>query len=304
MRWRLSVLLPKVQHTSTTFEFVYNLFRKKVYPLSRSLLHEIKHRTKRTLWMSHDRKFILPKGTILDIAPKLQIPFIRQPPEGLNSDIQLTWHFYMYFDKLGMTSDNHPWPLPFLYPFSGFFPYGRLPGPRPHGGIAGGPSFQKKEDTEVEGKKEKSDIKRVVVKPTQPKRKPRSILSLPPPEKLQGGERAILIPQLEKMLGSMGYDGRSCLLRAVCEIHEFPLHKTGYGLFGEILTLVFSVSLSDYADSHLPEYAKAEEAGKAGECSSYFKNCTKSMFVWEEKNKYSKEMQNVSHQEGLGSNTL
>ena len=63
-----------------------------------------------------------------------------------------------------------------------------------------------------------------------------------------------------------------------------------------VLSPVFiSVSKSAYAESHLPEYLKAEEAGRAGECSSYFKDCTQSVFVWEEKNKYSKEMQNKVH---------
>lgn len=55
---------------------------------------KVHNRAKRMLWFTHNRKFVLPRGTILDLAPKLQIPFIRQPPEGLNSDIQITWHFY------------------------------------------------------------------------------------------------------------------------------------------------------------------------------------------------------------------
>ena len=30
-------------------------------------------------------------------------------------------------------------------------------------------------------------------------------------------------------------------------------------------------------ESHLPEYYKAEEMGKTGQCSSYFPNCTESL---------------------------
>jgi hypothetical protein len=66
----------------------------------------------------------------------------------------------------------------------------------------------------------------------------RSILSLPPPESIHGGERAIIMPSIENLMSNLGFEGRACLLRAVCEIHEFPLHH-GYGLFGEMLTLFF-----------------------------------------------------------------
>lgn len=168
----------------------------------------------------------------------------------------------VYFDKLGMTSDTHPWPLPFLYPFSGFFPYGRLPRPRPeqdnqngdgNGGTRNnhqdnGPFKKNDRNGQAPGKdapgkdapgKDKSDPVIITAKPYKSKRVPRSAMSLPPPEQLPGGERATLIPQLEKMMTSMGYNGRACLLRTVCEIHEFPLHKTGFGLLGEVLSLVF-----------------------------------------------------------------
>lgn len=42
----------------------------------------------------------------------------------------------------------------------------------------------------------------------------------------------------------------------------------------------------------MPEYLKAEEAGKSGDCSPYYKDCKKSIFEWELENKYSKEAQN------------
>lgn len=69
-------------------------------------------------------------------------------------------------------------------------------------------------------------------------RKPRSIMSLPPPDKLPGGERAILLPSIENMMSNFGFEGRGCMLRAICEIHEFPL-QDGYGLFGEMIALFF-----------------------------------------------------------------
>ncbi|CAG7729175.1 unnamed protein product, partial [Allacma fusca] len=176
----------------------------------------------------------------------------RQPPEGINSDIKISWVFYMFFDKLGMTDESHPWP-PF-YPFS--------------------------------------DLFRVIRRNPQNKR---SVLSLPPPEKIQGGERAVIIPQLESILESIGVSGRACLLRAVCEIHEFPLHEEGFGLFGEILTLMFTISKSPYAESHLMEYLKAEKTGKSGDCFEYFLECPKSIFTYKENNKYSQDMQKIRH---------
>ena len=81
-----------------------------------------------------------------------------------------------------------------------------------------------------------SDLFRI----TRRKKYKRSVLSFPPPERIHGGERAVMIPQIEKLLQSFGVTGRACLLRAVCEIHEFPLHEQGFGLFGEILTLIFT----------------------------------------------------------------
>ena len=38
---------------------------------------------------------------------------------------------------------------------------------------------------------------------------------------------------VEDYLFTFGMDGKSCLLRAICEMHESPL--LGYGLMGELL---------------------------------------------------------------------
>ncbi|CAG7826053.1 unnamed protein product [Allacma fusca] len=105
-----------------------------------------------------------------------------------------------------------------------------------------------------------------------------SILSLPPPESVKGGERAILVPRIENLLKSYGLDGRGCFLRAVCEVHQTPL-ISAYGFLGEVLTLLFSVSNSPYAKSHLREYLIAEDMGKNGQCESYYRNCTESILI-------------------------
>ena len=47
--------------------------------------------------------------------------------------------------------------------------------------------------------------------------------------------RVVLYEAAEEMLFKMGLDGKPCLLRAICEMHESPL--LGYGLFGEIMEL-------------------------------------------------------------------
>jgi hypothetical protein len=115
--------------------------------------------------------------------------------------------FPVFFDKLGMTGDTHPWPptLPFRL--------GELFSP-----VREGLFTRKMEENMI--------------------RRRRAVLSLPPPENIHGGERAVILPRLEKILSAMGLEGRACLLRAICEVHEYPLHE-GYGLFGEILTLFF-----------------------------------------------------------------
>ena len=47
--------------------------------------------------------------------------------------------------------------------------------------------------------------------------------------------RAMLYEIVEEFLFKFGMDGKACLLRAICEMHESPL--VGYGLFGEMLEL-------------------------------------------------------------------
>lgn len=93
-------------------------------------------------------------------------------------------------------------------------------------------------------------------------------------------ERTTLFPNIEEVLSGAGMQGKECLLRTICEVHEAPLNH--YGLMGELLTMFFSVSRSVYAESHLLEYLQAEAAGKSGNCSQYFKNCKNTLFSWQE----------------------
>ena len=47
--------------------------------------------------------------------------------------------------------------------------------------------------------------------------------------------RVLLYQAVEDTLFKFGYEGKACLLRAICEMHESPL--IGYGFFGEVLEL-------------------------------------------------------------------
>ena len=43
---------------------------------------------------------------------------------------------------------------------------------------------------------------------------------------------------IENVLYNFGMEGRDCLLRAICEVHEFPLDH--HGLLGELLQFLFT----------------------------------------------------------------
>jgi len=159
------------------------------------------------------------------------------------------------FSKLGMAGDQHPWPIDFSRP--PFYPFGELMRINPvtstdkdkdkdkDKNAAGRPPKGQNYKPNKPGKEDNKDEHhfdgiyfdpQFYYKRQSQVRRKRSILSLPPPESIHGGERAILMPTLEGLMNNLGFDGRACLLRAVCEIHEYPLQH-GYGLFGEMITL-------------------------------------------------------------------
>lgn len=129
---------------------------------------------------------------------------------------QFCFLFPVKFDRLGLTDNENP--------------IGLMPFLNPGAGILGG------------------------------KRRKRRILPEPSiePEEIHGGERlalklgvtnktllkvcfryrALVYEIMEDFLFKMGLDGKSCLLRAICEMHESPL--MGYGLFGEIMELILT----------------------------------------------------------------
>ncbi|XP_037772520.1 uncharacterized protein LOC119568171 [Penaeus monodon] len=93
-----------------------------------------------------------------------------------------------------------------------------------------------------------------------------------------GGDREMLYQVMEDTLSNMGMNGSACLLRATCEMFQFPFEK--HGFFGELLELFFSASRSPHAEKRLPEYTRAERVGRAsGDCFEYQAHCPLSLFT-------------------------
>ncbi|EFX85029.1 hypothetical protein DAPPUDRAFT_238388 [Daphnia pulex] len=83
---------------------------------------------------------------------------------------------------------------------------------------------------------------------------------------------------IENVLYNFGMAGHDCLLRAICEVHEFPLDHH-HGLLGELLQFLFTVSKSSDSSEEARDYVRAEQSGRdRGECWQYYSKCPKSIF--------------------------
>lgn len=209
------------------------------------------HREKRFLFMTDEKRIVMPPGSQLVLTPTLALPFLRYPPDGLDANMTISTPFTINFDKMGVTDNQNPFGLiPLLNPILGSTIFGRR--------------------------------KRSVPDPDIP------------PHKIHGGERAFLYEYLEDYLFTFGMDGKSCLLRAICEMHESPL--IGYGLVGELMDLFLSPSRSPYWN-RMAEYISAEQSGKKhGDCQKFEKDCSRSLFKL---NKYSKGAQLIKPKKQL-----
>jgi len=97
-----------------------------------------------------------------------------------------------------------------------------------------------------------------------------------------GGHRMLVYRALEDTLYNFGLNGRDCLLRAICEIHESPLH--GHGLLGELLQFIFTVSNSPDLGGESSAYIQAESVGRdRGDCTIYHAKCPRSLFNYDDK---------------------
>jgi len=97
--------------------------------------------------------------------------------------------------------------------------------------------------------------------------------------------RLLVYRALENTLLNFGLNGRDCLLRATCEIHESPLH--GHGLLGEMLQFFFTVSNSPEVGSEGFDYVQAERMGRdRGDCTVYKTKCPQSLFKYDGNNSH------------------
>ncbi|XP_042878685.1 uncharacterized protein LOC122257462 [Penaeus japonicus] len=76
---------------------------------------------------------------------------------------------------------------------------------------------------------------------------------------------------IQNGLENMGLPGKSCLLRAVCEVAQEPVEDLG--VVGEILNLVFAAGYGEGSED-MHEYVVAEEKGRReGDCEGRYNEC-------------------------------
>ncbi|XP_058448622.1 uncharacterized protein LOC131428594 [Malaya genurostris] len=80
---------------------------------------------------------------------------------------------------------------------------------------------------------------------------------------------------LELRLNKMGFNGKRCVLRAICEASDVPMYEHN-GILGDLIQILLTPSHS--ADENLPpEFHRAEELGHRHDCSKYRRHCSKSI---------------------------
>ncbi|CAL7939722.1 unnamed protein product [Xylocopa violacea] len=97
---------------------------------------------------------------------------------------------------------------------------------------------------------------------------------------LQRRHRRELYSKLENIMNAMNFDGRTCVLRALCEASQRLMPK-GNTLVEEMMRISFSFPLKRLF-SHEPKehhaYSRAHQAGSEGhDCAAMFAGCTFSL---------------------------
>ncbi|XP_063993605.1 uncharacterized protein LOC135171167 isoform X1 [Diachasmimorpha longicaudata] len=93
--------------------------------------------------------------------------------------------------------------------------------------------------------------------------------------KKRGIDRAQIYGTLANKFESLGYNGRGCLLRSICETSEFNLEDNG--VLGDMINIIFTPSTSQPED--LPQdIGEAETIGHSGTCSKYHSICPVGLF--------------------------
>nr|XP_045596879.1 uncharacterized protein LOC123757354 [Procambarus clarkii] len=94
-------------------------------------------------------------------------------------------------------------------------------------------------------------------------------------------ERSAIYKRLEDVLHEVGVDGRSCLLRAVCEVAEAPFDQ---GIVGGMINRVLTASLAGEPNTaeegrEYEVFLEAERLGRqTGRCEEHFPQCKTSPF--------------------------
>ncbi|XP_064101714.1 uncharacterized protein LOC135212198 [Macrobrachium nipponense] len=96
--------------------------------------------------------------------------------------------------------------------------------------------------------------------------------------KHESSDRLDMYGVVEGLLSKFGFDGKACVLRAICEKAQLSLVKAG--MLGEFIETILSASSSTYSDQ-MYEYQLAEYYGSAhADCRSAYPSCLMSLFHW------------------------
>ncbi|GAB6030955.1 hypothetical protein CHUAL_007779 [Chamberlinius hualienensis] len=91
-------------------------------------------------------------------------------------------------------------------------------------------------------------------------------------ERSLSDEQLDIFSTIEDTLQSVGLDGKSCLLRAICEINENPYRD--FTLIGEVIMLLLRPRHRVESRGFLYDYYKAEDVGRRrGKCWQTYYKC-------------------------------
>jgi len=83
---------------------------------------------------------------------------------------------------------------------------------------------------------------------------------------------------IEKTVSGLGFNGKSCLLRTVCEMQQHKIAKNS--MLGQLFTTLLTPQKT--ATDHLHDYVEAEEFGKTNKtsssCTEMYPECPVSLF--------------------------
>nr|CAH0098063.1 unnamed protein product [Daphnia galeata] len=198
--------------------------------------HQHHKRVTRSFHYGFRRRIAFPPGTKISVTPTFFLPFVRDLPDGLISNMSISFPFSLVLDELGLTDDSNSF---------GTF----------------------------------TILRRIFRLLFGGHRKPRT-------NDYSGGHRILVYRTIENVLYNFGMEGHDCLLRAICEVHEFPLDHQ-HGLLGELLQFLFTASKSSDSGEEARDYIRAEQSGRdRGECWQYYSKCPKSIFNQQDNNLY------------------